>query len=97
MKRTRQPSNHAAIKVTDDMLVDVKKLVKRVNSVEGPIVAWDRKRGCYGLKADRDYAKNEAVTLYEGRLYVHFYFFLVFNVLPGILHTTAVDGDYVAK
>lgn len=67
MKRHRQShDNKATIKVTDDMLVDTKRLVKLVNSVEGPIVAWDRKRRCYGLKADKDYAKNNAVTAYEG-------------------------------
>lgn len=52
--------------VNEEMLLDTKKLVKLVNSVEGPIVEWDSKRGCYGLKADKDYAKKKIVTFYEG-------------------------------
>lgn len=71
MKRVRRTANGTVnatetVKVTEDMLVDVKKLVKLVNSVEGPIVKWDRKRRCYGLKAHKDIPKNKVVTFYEG-------------------------------
>ena len=51
--------------VTEDMLKTPSKLVKLVNSVEGPIVTWDPKRDCYGLKADHDYKKKEVITRFN--------------------------------
>lgn len=41
-------------------------LCKEANKWSGPKVAWDKQRGCYGLKADRRYKKGEKITTYGG-------------------------------
>lgn len=49
------------------MLLQEDRLVKLIALLgNGPIVQWDPDRCCWGLFADRDYAKGEKVTEYGG-------------------------------
>lgn len=50
----------------DDVVEHLPTVVQLSNEIGGPQVRYDKKRGCYGLTADRDYGAGEVVTEYGG-------------------------------
>lgn len=55
----------------EHILLQEDRIVKLISALgDGPIVRWDPERACWGLFADRNYAKGEKVTEYGGEKYL---------------------------
>jgi hypothetical protein len=68
-RRAQRATSDGEYIVTEDDLKNISDLVRRCNEIDGPSVEWDHERGCYGLRARRNYARGEIVTTYGGKKY----------------------------